>query len=95
MLHYRRILKIPTGQLQENFKGEASSDVTKDPSRYARNFLEYSCFRAISVSIQVSGYMEDKKFRRLIFDMMLAWEVPDAATQPSMDVSICYIDNCF
>ncbi|KAL7586499.1 hypothetical protein Lser_V15G40886 [Lactuca serriola] len=80
-----KILEIPTGQLQENFNGEAP-DAIKDPSRYARNFLEYSCFRALSVSTQMNGYMEDKKFRRLTFDMMLAWELPDAASHPSMDI---------
>lgn len=36
----------------------------------------------------MNGYMEDKKFRRLTFDMMLAWELPDAASHPSMDVCI-------
>ncbi|KAI3780187.1 hypothetical protein L2E82_10158 [Cichorium intybus] len=80
-----KILEIPPGKLQENFIWEAS-DAIKDPSRYARNFLEYSCFRALSVSTQMSGYMEDKKFRRLTFDMMLAWEVPDAVSQPSIDI---------
>ncbi|KAJ9550392.1 hypothetical protein OSB04_014437 [Centaurea solstitialis] len=80
-----KILDIPTTQLQENFNEEAP-DVIKVPSRYARNFLEYSCFRALTLSTQTSGYMEDKKFRRLTFDMMLAWEVPDAASQPSIDI---------
>lgn len=80
-----KILKIPTGQLQENFNGVAS-DATKDTTRYARNFLEYSCFRALSLSTRVSGYMEDKNFRRLTFDMMLAWEIPDAASQATMDI---------
>ncbi|KVI04412.1 Protein of unknown function DUF639 [Cynara cardunculus var. scolymus] len=74
-----KILNIPTRLLQENFNEEAP-DVTKDPSRYARNFLEYSCFRALSLSTQISGYMEDKKFRRLTFDMMLAWEIDEDAT---------------
>ncbi|KAK9078776.1 hypothetical protein SSX86_002834 [Deinandra increscens subsp. villosa] len=82
-----KILKIPTGQLQEDFNGEAT-DAIKDPSCYAQNFLEYSCFRALSVSTQVSNYMEDKKFRRLTFDMMLAWEVPDAASQPTNTMDI-------
>lgn len=80
-----KILKIPTSELQEKFNGEAP-DVIKDPSRYARNLLEYSCFRALSVSTQMSGYMEDKNFRRLTFDMMLAWEIPDDASHPSMDI---------
>nr|XP_043612474.1 uncharacterized protein LOC122584333 [Erigeron canadensis]XP_043612479.1 uncharacterized protein LOC122584333 [Erigeron canadensis] len=80
-----KILDIPTRELQDIFNREAS-DATKDPSLYARNFLEYSCFRALAVSTQVNGYMEDKKFRRLTFDMMLAWEVPDTASQPTMDI---------
>ena len=83
--HYSRILDISAEQLRENFEKEAS-EATKHPSRYARNILEYSCFRAIAQSTQVNGYMEDKRFRRLTFDMMIAWEVPDAASQPSVDV---------
>ncbi|KAD6454119.1 hypothetical protein R6Q59_015913 [Mikania micrantha] len=82
-----KILKISTGQLQENFNREAT-DPIKDPSCYARNLLEYSCFRTLSVSTQVSGYLEDKTFRRLMFDMMLAWEVPDAASQPANTMNI-------
>ncbi|KAK9069559.1 hypothetical protein SSX86_011463 [Deinandra increscens subsp. villosa] len=82
-----KVLNVSPDQLRENFEVEAS-DVTKTPSRYARNFLEYSCFRALARTTQVSGYMEDKRFRRLTFDMMLAWEVPDAASQPSIDISL-------
>lgn len=80
-----KVLDVSTDQLRENFDKEAS-DATKNPSRYARNFLEYSCFRVLAQSTQVNGYMEDKKFRRLTFDMMLAWDVPDAACQPSVDI---------
>ncbi|PWA96781.1 hypothetical protein CTI12_AA033400 [Artemisia annua] len=80
-----KILDISAEQLRENFEKEAS-EATKHPARYARNILEYSCFRAIAQSTQVNGYMEDKRFRRLTFDMMIAWEVPDAASQPSVDI---------
>ncbi|KAJ9561301.1 hypothetical protein OSB04_006461 [Centaurea solstitialis] len=80
-----KILNTSTGQLRENFEAEAS-DATKHPSRYARNFLEYSCFSALALSTEASGYMEDKKFRRLTFDMMVAWEVPDAVSQTSGEV---------
>ncbi|KAL4573509.1 hypothetical protein LXL04_020318 [Taraxacum kok-saghyz] len=80
-----KILEIPTGELREKFNREAPDGI-KEASVYARNFLEYSCFRALAVFTQKSSYMEDKKFRRLTFDMMLAWEVPDAATQPSIDI---------
>ncbi|KAI7747675.1 hypothetical protein M8C21_029013 [Ambrosia artemisiifolia] len=79
------VLDVSVDQLRENFEVVAS-DVMKSSSRYARNFLEYTCFRALAQTMQVSGYMEDKRFRRLMFDMMLAWEVPDAASQPSIDI---------
>ncbi|XP_076912991.1 uncharacterized protein LOC143571459 [Bidens hawaiensis] len=82
-----KILKITAAQLQDNFNQEAS-DAIKDPSCYARNLLEYSCYKALSVSTQVTGYMEDRKFRRLTFDMMLAWELPDAASQPTDTMDI-------
>ncbi|KAK1417663.1 hypothetical protein QVD17_26795 [Tagetes erecta] len=80
-----KVINVSADELRQNFEMEAS-DVVKTRTRYARNFLEYSCFRAIAHTMQVSGYMEDKRFRRLIFDMMLAWEVPDVASQPSVDI---------
>ncbi|CAA3021630.1 Hypothetical predicted protein [Olea europaea subsp. europaea] len=76
-----KILGISMCQLRENFDGEAS-DSLRHPSNLARNFLEYCCFRALALSIRVTGYLDDKKFRRLTFDMMVAWEFPAAASQP-------------
>ncbi|XP_059640639.1 uncharacterized protein LOC132282848 [Cornus florida] len=75
-----KILGISTSELQENFNAEASDSI-KHPSLYARNFLEYCCFRALALSTQIKGYPNDKKFRQLIFDMMLAWEFPAASGQ--------------
>lgn len=72
-------------QLQENFEAEASESI-KHKSQYARNFLEYCCFRALALSIQVNGYLGDKQFRRLTFDMMVAWEFPAASSQPFASV---------
>ncbi|XP_062117133.1 uncharacterized protein LOC133830994 isoform X2 [Humulus lupulus] len=80
-----KILSVPTTELQESFNAEASHSV-KHPSRYARNFLEYSCFRALALSTQVTGHLADKKFRRLTYDMMVAWEAPDADSQPSVNL---------
>lgn len=80
-----RILGISTSELQQNFDIEASESI-KHPSRYARNFLEYCCFRALALSTQVAGHLADKKFRRLTYDMMLAWEAPAAASQPVLNV---------
>ncbi|KAF7134682.1 hypothetical protein RHSIM_Rhsim08G0132600 [Rhododendron simsii] len=80
-----KILGISVDELRENFDAEAS-DSTKHPSRYARNILEYCCFRALALSTQVVGYLEDKRFRRLTFDMMLAWEFPAASSQPLINM---------
>ncbi|XAR63920.1 hypothetical protein NMG60_11024072 [Bertholletia excelsa] len=76
-----KIIGISVKELQENFDAEAS-DCIKHPSQYARNILEYCCFRALALSTKVIGYLEDKKFRRLTFEMMLAWELPASDSQP-------------
>lgn len=76
-------------QLQESFDAEAS-DVIKHPSEYARNFLEYCCFRALALSTEVTGYLDDKNFRRLTFNMMIAWEFPSASSQPLVNVCLSF-----
>ncbi|XP_028786985.1 uncharacterized protein LOC114742925 isoform X2 [Neltuma alba] len=80
-----KILEISSSELQEGFNQEAS-DSLKHPSRYARNFLEYCCFRALALSTQAIGHLSDKIFRRLTYDMMIAWETPDAGSQPLLNV---------
>ncbi|KAK9198962.1 hypothetical protein WN944_014149 [Citrus x changshan-huyou] len=80
-----KILGISSSELQESFNAEASEAI-KHPSRYARNFLEYCCFRTLALSTQVTGHLADKKFRRLTYDVMLAWEVPAASSQPLLNV---------
>lgn len=61
--------------LQEQFEKEAPASA-QEADKYARNLLEYCCFRALSVSAQVEDHLNDKEFRRLSYDMMLAWEAP-------------------
>lgn len=73
-----KVLGTPTVELQGSFNKEASDSV-KHPSVYARNFLEYCCFRTLALSIQVTSRLADKKFRRLTYDMMVAWETPGAS----------------
>ncbi|KAG6625319.1 hypothetical protein CIPAW_16G087100 [Carya illinoinensis] len=80
-----KVLGVPPIELQESFNAEAAESI-KHPSRYARNLLEYCCFRTLALSIRVTGHLADKKFRRLTYDMMLAWEVPAAASQPLLNV---------
>lgn len=76
-----KILGLSLCQIRENFDAEAS-DLLKHKSSFARNFLEYCCFLALAWSIHVNGYLDDKKFRRLTFDMMIAWEFPEASSEP-------------
>ncbi|KAE8124917.1 hypothetical protein FH972_019759 [Carpinus fangiana] len=80
-----KILGVPSSELQESFNVEAVESI-KHPSRYARNLLEYCCFRTLALSIQVMGHLADKRFRRLTYDMMVAWEAPAAASQPLLNV---------
>lgn len=80
-----KTLGISSSELQEGFDQEASDSI-KQPLRFARNFLEYCCFRALALSAQVSGHLPDKMFRRLTYDMMIAWEIPDAADRPLINV---------
>ncbi|XP_020211416.1 uncharacterized protein LOC109796167 [Cajanus cajan] len=80
-----KILRTSSSELQESFNQEAS-DSMKHPSRYARNVLEYCCFKALFLTTQMTGHLFDKTFRRLTYDMMLAWEVPAADSQPLTNV---------
>jgi len=78
-----RILLVRPEDLQKQFEQEAAASA-KTPDKYAKNLLEYCSFRALSVSAQVAEHLNDKDFRRLSYDMMLAWEAPDATSNNPM-----------
>ncbi|TVT98071.1 hypothetical protein EJB05_56646 [Eragrostis curvula] len=82
-----RILEVSIDDLQKDFDKQAS-DSLKQQTNYARNFLEYCCFMALAQISQVAGYLADKTFRRLTFDMMLAWEAPSSSNQISVKVEV-------
>uniref|UniRef100_A0A0E0JZ97 Uncharacterized protein n=1 Tax=Oryza punctata TaxID=4537 RepID=A0A0E0JZ97_ORYPU len=82
-----RVLGTSTDELQYDFDMQASDSI-KQPRNYARNFLEYCCLRALAQASQVAGYLADKSFRRLNFDMMLAWEVPSSSSQLTVKVEV-------
>ncbi|KAG7021615.1 hypothetical protein SDJN02_15341, partial [Cucurbita argyrosperma subsp. argyrosperma] len=81
-----KILGVSASELQESFNVEAIDSI-KGSSNYARNFLEYCSFRALAVSTHNTGYLADKKFRRLTFDMMIAWEAPASSSQPELNIA--------
>ncbi|VAI57195.1 unnamed protein product [Triticum turgidum subsp. durum] len=82
-----RVLDVSIEDLQYDFDMQASDSI-KHPRNYARNFLEYCCFRALAQVSQVAGYLADKSLRRLTFDMMLAWEVPSSSSQLTVKVDV-------
>jgi len=85
--HCARILLLHPEELQRHFEEEAPLSA-KHPSCYARNLLEYCCFQALSVAVQVTDHLSDKEFRRLSFDMMLAWELPSATSRQVAKVNV-------
>ncbi|CAK9256900.1 unnamed protein product [Sphagnum jensenii] len=85
--HCARILLLHPEELQRHFEEEAPLSA-KHPSCYARNLLEYCCFQALSVAVQVTDHLSDKEFRRLSFDMMLAWELPGATSRQVAKVNV-------
>jgi hypothetical protein len=81
-----RILLSSVDELQHQFDDEIP-EVAKMAVKYPRNLLEYCCFRALAVRTRVTDYLSNKDFRRLTFEMMLAWETPGAADKPVIKVS--------
>ncbi|EPS62379.1 hypothetical protein M569_12411, partial [Genlisea aurea] len=81
-----KILGLPVSHLRENFDSKAS-DLLKQQLSFAQNFIEYCCFTALARLTQEPNFLDDNKFRRLTFDMMVAWEFPAASTEvlPNID----------
>lgn len=70
-----KILGVPTHELQHHFDIELPESV-KQLFTYARNFLEFCSYQALNCVTRRPDYLSDKDFRRLTYDMMLAWEAP-------------------
>ncbi|KAK9935792.1 hypothetical protein M0R45_022876 [Rubus argutus] len=70
-----KILRIPTEELQHHFDTQLPESV-KELLTYARNFLEFCSYQTLHVVSSRPDYLSDKEFRRMTFDMMLAWESP-------------------
>lgn len=70
-----KILKVPTEELQHRFDIELPESV-KQLFTYARNFLEFCSYQALYKVSRSPDYLSDPNFRRLTYEMMLAWEAP-------------------
>ncbi|XP_031496146.1 uncharacterized protein LOC116261501 isoform X2 [Nymphaea colorata] len=75
-----RVLLIQPEQLQRQFESQMPEDV-RQPSCYARNLLEYCSYSALHLMVQEPDHLSDREFRRLSYDMMLAWEAPAAGCE--------------
>nr|CAB3450456.1 unnamed protein product [Digitaria exilis] len=71
-----RILAISTENLQQSFETDFPHNCNNEPNTYARELLEYCCHKALHGVTTRPDYLADKNLRRLMFDMMLAWETP-------------------
>lgn len=72
-----RILQKPTEELQHCFDSE-HPDIVKESLIYARSLVEFCSYQAMQMMTRRPNYLADKDFRRLTFDMMLAWDGPSA-----------------
>lgn len=72
---FGRILGVSTQELQHAFDSELPVSV-KELLTYARNLLEFCSYKALHKLGTTPDYLNDKEFRRLTYDMMLAWEAP-------------------
>ncbi|XP_044487920.1 uncharacterized protein LOC123212791 isoform X2 [Mangifera indica] len=70
-----KILKISTEELQHRYDIELPESV-KQLLTYALHFVEFCSFQTLNVMCRTPDYLSDPNFRRLMFDMMLAWEAP-------------------
>ncbi|KAE8801848.1 hypothetical protein D1007_22475 [Hordeum vulgare] len=70
-----RILAVATENLQQSYEADFP-DNCKEPNTYARELLEYCCHKALHEVTTRPDYLADMNLRRLMFDMMLAWENP-------------------
>ncbi|XP_048235232.1 uncharacterized protein LOC8260741 isoform X2 [Ricinus communis] len=82
-----KILGVPTQELQHQFDIELPESV-KQLFTYARNLLEFCSYKALNCVVATTpNYLSDKDFRRLTYDMMLAWETPCIEIQSKLETT--------
>jgi len=65
-------------ELRQQFEVETPDSAMGD---YARNFIEFCCFKMLSASSLYINQLSDRWFTCLTFDMMLAWQSPSAKAE--------------
>jgi hypothetical protein len=79
--------------LQQNFEVDYP-DSCKESNTYAKEFLEYCCHKALHEVTTRPDHLADKNLRRLMFDMMLAWEHPGAVVEDELSENVRNISFC-
>lgn len=88
-----RILDIATENLQQSFENDFP-DNCKEQNTYSRELLEYCCHKALHEVTTRPDYLADKNLRRLMFDMMLAWESPGVQDEILVNVRAHQCCSC-
>ncbi|XP_022141677.1 uncharacterized protein LOC111011981 isoform X2 [Momordica charantia] len=76
-----KILQLSTEEILHLFDSELPG-INKEPETYSRSLLEFCSYQALYSIIKRPDYLSDKDFRRLTYDMMLAWEFPGSGSEP-------------
>ncbi|KAA0066114.1 DUF639 domain-containing protein [Cucumis melo var. makuwa] len=76
-----KILQMPTEEMQQLFDSELPG-INKEPETYSRSLLEFVSYQTLYSMSRRPDYLSDKDFRRLAYDMMLAWECPGSESEP-------------
>ncbi|KAG0474310.1 hypothetical protein HPP92_013996 [Vanilla planifolia] len=81
-----RNLLSSTDELLLSFETELSDNV-RQPSKYARNFIEFCSYKTLHLITNQPDLLGDKEIRHLMFDMLLAWETPDTESERALKES--------
>ena len=76
-----RVVSSSVEKLQAEFDA-VYQDLKQQHVDYARGFVEYCCFKAISAWTQYDYDLLDSNFHHYTFDCMVAWETPSASQLP-------------
>ncbi|KAM7277063.1 hypothetical protein ACFE04_018929 [Oxalis oulophora] len=87
-----KILKVPTEAMQHEFDIQLPESV-KELFTYARNFVEFCSFQTLNVLTRNPDYLSDAEFRRLSYDMMVAWEAPSIENELHEKETPCCSDR--
>jgi hypothetical protein len=61
-------------------------DHAGEPEKYGKKLLAYCSYKALDKETKRTDSLSEKEFRVLTYDMMLAWETPNAEIDSSNKV---------